>query len=592
MSDDKHPNRVTSSSTASSASKTSHPKTILTPASTPSSTPQRSPNNPSITLELGNIMDNDKVDSVRDDHQTGEEIDHHVAEQPSVNLPDTSAGKPAETLPKKSKSQCRKKHSHKKSKKAGKKEAKDDSESSDDSSDSSDDSSSASEGSSEDDKKHRRRRKAKRKAALKKKAKKHRKSRYESSDESDSDSSDSSSEEESRRKRRKRKARKGRVEESDDSETDESEEDSSDEEDVPVNANPGGISNDQLNALLSSIALQGRAAPRRGAIGLGSSQAAALALGKQRLIKQQQRQAREKKKTKPKKGTTIDFKRVNHVWDSTVHNWKIVENEEEDADEFDEFAFIVRRRFDWDNHYTKTVVDIKSKLLKEALMEIMKDVQGETLEADEPSIDPNMLFLFLEDIRTHYKKTLKKTLRKEKKRKAKKRVRGMIGHCRVLCRYLDEDYAETKKTLYPLLKAGNITFDLLWALFKPNTIAYTSTYNDHDNPRCFKVDRATKEQSFMRGEWYSIEGRYLEYDGKNYGLGDFEAQVDQFKGSRKITSLSTYPLQYHKDAEGIKKQLVNRGKQFVSMTGKLTDSQASYFLPCCQALCYTSSIHT
>jgi DNA polymerase III delta prime subunit len=213
------------------------------------------------------------------------------------------------------------------------------------------------------------------------------------------------------------------------------------------------------------------------------------------------------------------------------------------------------------------VVDIKSKLLKEALMEIMKDVQGETLEAEEPSVDPNMLFLFLEDIRTHYRKTLKARLKKEKKRKAKKRIRGTISHCRVLCRYLDEDYEETKKTLYPLLKAGNITFDLLWALFKPNTIAYTSTYNDHDNPRCFKVDRATKEQSFMRGEWYSIEGRYLEYDGKNYGLGDFEAQVDQFKGSRKITSLSTYPLQYHKDPEAIKKLLVDRGKHFVSMTG-------------------------
>jgi hypothetical protein len=567
MSDDKQSNRVTSQSTAASASETSQQKTILTPASTPSGTPQRTPNNPSITFELRNIMDNDKMDSVRDDHQTGEEIDLHIAEQPSATLPDTTAGNPAENLPKKSKSQCRKKHSHKKNKKAAKKVAKDDSDSSDDSSDSSDDSSSESEDSSEEDKKQRRRRKAKRRAALKKKAKKHKKSRHDSSDESDSDSSDSSSEEESRRKRRKRKARKGRVEESDDSESSDSEESSSDEEDVDANANPGGISTDQFNALLSSLALQGRAAPKRGAIGLGSSQAAALALG-QRLKKQQQRHAKEKKKTRPKKGTTIDFKRVNHVWDTTVHNWKIVENEEEDADEFDEFAFIVRRKFDWDNHYTKTVVDIKSKLLKEALMEIMKDVQGETLEADEPSIDPNMLFLFLEDIRTYYKKTLRKTLKKEKKRKAKKRVKGMIGHCRVLCRYLDEDYAETKKTLYPLLKAGNITFDLLWALFKPNTIAYTSTYNDQDNPRCFKVDRATKEQSFMRGEWYSVEGRYLEYDGKNYGLGDFEAQVDQFKGSRKITSLSTYPLQYHKDPEAIKKQLIDRGKQFVSMTGK------------------------
>ncbi|KAH7052147.1 hypothetical protein B0J12DRAFT_710342 [Macrophomina phaseolina] len=260
-----------------------------------------------------------------------------------------------------------------------------------------------------------------------------------------------------------------------------------------------------------------------------------------------------------KRGSTLEFKRI--------HNYKLTESAEDPADEFDTYIFTVRRRFDWENKYKNTVVDIKSKLLKEALQEVMKDVKGVSLVEEQPSIDPNMLFLYLEEIRQFTRKTLKARVKKEKKKKIKRRLRQMISHSKVMIRYLDEDYDETKKTLYPMLNAGNITFDLLWALFKPNTIAYTTTYGSVEHPRCFKVDYATKEFSILRGEWYSVEGRYLEYDGKTFGLGEIANNVETFKGPRKITSLSTYPLRYHKDPEGLKKQLLDRGKKFVTMTG-------------------------
>ncbi|KAB8337047.1 hypothetical protein FH972_021351 [Carpinus fangiana] len=251
----------------------------------------------------------------------------------------------------------------------------------------------------------------------------------------------------------------------------------------------------------------------------------------------------------------------------TIHNYKLQESAEDQEDEFDEYIFTVRRRFDWENKYKHTVVDIKSKLLRECLQEIMKDVRGISLVEDKPSIDPNMLFLYLEELRTYTKKTLKAKSKSEKKRRNRRKIKNQIAHCKVMLKYLDEDYKETKKTLYPMLEAGNITFDLLWALFKPDTIAYTPTYGSVENPRCFKVDYANKESSFMRGEWYCIEGRYLEYDGKSYGLGDFEVDVDAFKGARKITSLATYPLKYHQDPEAVRTQLIERGKRFVSMEG-------------------------
>lgn len=71
----------------------------------------------------------------------------------------------------------------------------------------------------------------------------------------------------------------------------------------------------------------------------------------------------------------------------------------------------------------------------------------------------------------------------------------------------------------------------------------------------------------MKGTWYNIEGRYLEYDGKTFGMGTLEVEVEQFKGPRKISSLACYPLKYHKDSDVLREQLIDRGKKFVALKG-------------------------
>lgn len=234
--------------------------------------------------------------------------------------------------------------------------------------------------------------------------------------------------------------------------------------------------------------------------------------------------------------------------------------------EWDQYLFTVRRKFDWDNKYVETVVDLKSKYIRDALAKVMDGVKGVSLVQETAVVDPNMLFLYLEETR-QYMKELKHQAKTEKKKKTRKIAGLKASHLKVLIKYLDTDYAETKKTLYPLLEANTITFDLLWALFKPNTIAYAPTYGNQDEPRAFKIEYATKESSFMKGQWYSIEGRYLEYDGKTFGMGTMAAEVEAFKGARKITSLGCYPLKYHREADEVKAKLIERGKKFVSLRG-------------------------
>ena len=189
-----------------------------------------------------------------------------------------------------------------------------------------------------------------------------------------------------------------------------------------------------------------------------------------------------------------------------------------------------------------------------------------SLAEETPTLDPNQLFLYLEELRA-YRKELKGKLKNEKKKKAKKHLKEQIGQLRCLLKYLDKDYAKTRKTLYPMLEAGNITFDLLWTLFRSDTTCYASTYTAQDEPRAFKVEYATKESSFVKGTWMEIEGRYMDFDGKTFGLGSMDIEIESFKGPRRINSLPCYPLKYHKDTEAIKVKLVARGKKFVELAG-------------------------
>lgn len=271
------------------------------------------------------------------------------------------------------------------------------------------------------------------------------------------------------------------------------------------------------------------------------------------------------KKSKTTKSST--YKRVDQLWDSTIHNFKLKETTKDDDSEFAEYAFTVRRRFDFEGQYLFTVVDIKNPLLKQALAEVMKESKTISLDAEEPTIDPNLLFLYVEQIRTYYRKTLKSEIKKERKKKAIQRLESQRALCKMLVEYIDEDYAEIKKTLYPLIEAGNITFELAWALFKPGEIIVTSTYGQWDEPRCFKVEYAHKQATVSRGEFYSLEGRYIENDGKTFGLGDFELDIDAFKGTRKISSLPAYPLKYHRDETAVRKQILERGRRFVEYKG-------------------------
>jgi len=293
------------------------------------------------------------------------------------------------------------------------------------------------------------------------------------------------------------------------------------------------------------------------------------------------------KKKENKKGTKAKFIRVDRLWSTDEHRYVLKKSREHtEAGEYAQYAFNVRRKFNWENKHTDTCLDIMSKPLKAALRHIMGKVKGISLEEDSPSVDPNTIFLFLEDLRA-YMGNLRAQSNAEKKKEKAKEIALKARHLKVLIKYLDKDYDETKKSLYPLLESKKITFDLLWALFKSDEIVYTPTYDTLGEPRAFKIEYAylvstdthsnyfdalatdlKQEHSLLKGDYYIIEGRYLEFDGKTFGMGNVQVTVEAFKGPRPISSLRCFPLKRHPDHKKLEKEMIERGKKFAALEGR------------------------
>ena len=131
--------------------------------------------------------------------------------------------------------------------------------------------------------------------------------------------------------------------------------------------------------------------------------------------------------------------------------------------------------------------------------------------------------------------------------------------------FLDDWFSTTAEELTPLLAHGEITYDLLWALFKPSDPIYTND-SDSEQPRCLLFDFG-EAQDRKGQKYFEIVCRSLHYDGKFFGEVQSFLKISEFRGARKINSCEVFPLKYHENPARIKASLVERGRKSISLMG-------------------------
>ena len=140
-----------------------------------------------------------------------------------------------------------------------------------------------------------------------------------------------------------------------------------------------------------------------------------------------------------------------------------------------------------------------------------------------------------------------------------------IKHLDLLIDCIKTIYTPTCQNLLPLLDHSEITYDLLPLLFKPNTLVYTRCFGTK-KPRCVIYDSAEEKKNRSEEKYFSMACRYLDFDGKTFGIASINLAIPKFRGTKRINTLRAFPLKYHQDEKQAKADIVECGRKFVTLT--------------------------
>ena len=97
----------------------------------------------------------------------------------------------------------------------------------------------------------------------------------------------------------------------------------------------------------------------------------------------------------------------------------------------------------------------------------------------------------------------------------------------LLVNYIRDIYALIKQRLISLLDSGEIIFNLLQALFKPNELVYGKCYSTNKR-RYIRFNSGEVKEDDKGDKYFRVKGRYLDFDSKNFGKAVTAATIQTF----------------------------------------------------------------
>lgn len=130
--------------------------------------------------------------------------------------------------------------------------------------------------------------------------------------------------------------------------------------------------------------------------------------------------------------------------------------------------------------------------------------------------------------------------------------------------FLDNEFSSERLSLESLQAEGDITYDLLWALFSPAVEGFTVD-KLLSEPQAFRFMSGEYVETQREGNWYEVSGDILNHDGVKYGWGTLRVKIPEFEGAVKIRDLSAFPFRFHHDQENQRDLLHKRGENFLRL---------------------------
>lgn len=266
------------------------------------------------------------------------------------------------------------------------------------------------------------------------------------------------------------------------------------------------------------------------------------------------------KEAGPKSRAKIVINRIDPATGERKDQLPSETNTEVSKDQDKSHAFLLRKNVDANNRDDNAgELEIISRDLWNLLKKLLSDYpyhyfQGDRAVTFTSPYEPFILHW------TRLEKAAKESPGDEKDNQARLDLRLLLDT-------IASGSGDTKLDKYFKARESNIqqrcvTFESLWTLFPPGTLVYGKPFQGQDQIFIVKDNLQPWPPVGRKIITWTLECWTYDWNGKSFKRMGLQLEFEKFEGTKPITELPFYPLDYHQQPEDLKKRLVERGAKY------------------------------
>ena len=215
-------------------------------------------------------------------------------------------------------------------------------------------------------------------------------------------------------------------------------------------------------------------------------------------------------------------------------------------------AMVLVRTFYPNGELKSSSLEIHSPHIKKALKEVVKTYPGISLNGTNHIImgdDLHCLFHYRKELQA-YANSLAATAPEAKEH--------VLFCLRYAYKTLHKQCLAYKSTMLGTVTRPGLEWDKLWMAFRPGDYIYSKRDGD---------EKAYRLLTIAGGYGWSLHLEGIAYNGREFGHVRHFAYIGHYDGYKALTDLAYFPLRYHPQLDRVKRDLISRGKQYVSFSG-------------------------
>ncbi|KAH3946752.1 hypothetical protein HBI56_071720 [Parastagonospora nodorum] len=137
-------------------------------------------------------------------------------------------------------------------------------------------------------------------------------------------------------------------------------------------------------------------------------------------------------------------------------------------------------------------------------------------------------------------------------------------HAALLQHVLIKEFKTMIDTSQDMKSKRVMTYEHLWTLFQPGATVF-SRQDGQETAMTLVKTMYGQDANGLPCFWLTC--KYVDWDGAKWGTQKLTLSIGQYSGTRPISSLRVYPIDYHHEAEALRERLIGRGAKAEGLAG-------------------------